>query len=299
MGLEPVETFTERTTVTNHFVRSWQYSWASAGRSARTMGEMLPFVERFAQTLDGPLQTATRADCEQFIASHPSPFRANYAWRSLRSFYAFLAEEDEIPASPMAKVRGPKVPLTDVTTATGDDVTRLLKSISPFRTFTARRDACIVSMLWATGLRRSELAALTMSDIDIDSQCIIVQRSKNGRSRRVPIDSRTVEHLLRYMSKREVHPALAKAPEALWLGTKGALGSDGIRLMIQRRRDAAGVNVSAHSFRRGLAARALGRGMSQASLMTIAGWETPVMCQRYTRSVAADVAEQEYRRLLG
>jgi hypothetical protein len=44
------------------------------------------------------------------MASHESPFRANFAWRSLRSFYGFVAEEEDVP-NLMGKVNAPKVPL--------------------------------------------------------------------------------------------------------------------------------------------------------------------------------------------
>jgi integrase len=101
------------------------------------MAEMRPFLVRFHTALDGGLMSATRGECEEFIASHASPFRANYAWRSLRSFYAWLAEERET-ISPMAKVKR-RVPLTDVKVAEADDISRLLRACSPFRTTGARR----------------------------------------------------------------------------------------------------------------------------------------------------------------
>ena len=59
------------------------------------------------------------------------------------------------------------------------------------------------------------------------------------------------------------------------------------------------MNISAHSFRRGLAARALRKGVSQSSLMVMAGWSSPSMVSRYTRSVAYDVMLTEYREKLG
>lgn len=278
--------------MSQHLIRSWAYSWASQGRSPATMAEMKPFVERFQSVVADTLMTATRGDCEQFIAGYASPFRANYAWRALRSFYAWLAEEEDT-VSPMAKVKAPKVPLTEVSVATEEDVLRMLRACSPWRTFTNARDGALISLLWATGLRRSELAALRLDDVDLDSQTLVVRMSKNGRSRRVPFDDRTTQHLLRYLSKRERHTSVSS--DQLWLGKKGPLRSDGIRMMIQRRRDAAGVDVSAHSFRRGLAARALRNGVSQASLMTLAGWQSPAMCGRYVRSVATELADAEYR----
>ena len=55
-------------------IRSWRFTWQAEGRSPRTMGEMLWFMERFEAVLtaDGrDLTTATRADCEEFLAGFP------------------------------------------------------------------------------------------------------------------------------------------------------------------------------------------------------------------------------------
>jgi integrase len=283
-------------------VRSWEFSWAAEGRSPRTMREMRWFVDRFEIVLAAEgrnLQASTRADCEVFIASHESKFRANYAWRSLRSLFGFIAEELEIP-NPMEKVRAPKVPLTEVTTASEEDLSRLLRACSPYSSFENARDAAAISLLWATGLRRSELAALRMDDVDLDSQTLVVRKSKTGRSRRVPFDSRALQHLLRYLGRREVYPATSKAPEALWVGKRGPLSSDGLRSVIERRRREAGVTISAHSFRRGMAARALRAGVSGPSTSTLLGWQPgSTMLSRYVRGVAQELAIDEARRLLG
>lgn len=283
-------------------VRSWGFAWAAEGRSPRTMREMVWFLDRFEAVLaddDRALETATRADCESFIAGHESKFRANYAWRSLRSFFKFVAE-DHGTVSPMDRVKAPRVPLTDVTTANDEDLSRLLRACSPFTSFDNARDASIISLLWATGLRRSELAALRVDDVDLDTLTLVVRKSKTGRSRRVPFDTRATQHLLRYLSKREVYPATPKSPEMLWIGKRGLLSSDGVRSMIERRRRDAGVTVSAHAFRRGLATRALRAGVSQTSLESICGWQPgSTMVSRYVRGVAAETAEAEYRNKLG
>jgi hypothetical protein len=80
--------------------RSWEFNWSAEGRAPRTMREMQRFILRFETLLaedERDLLTATRQDCEAFVASHSTPVTANWAWRSLRSFYALVAEELETP----------------------------------------------------------------------------------------------------------------------------------------------------------------------------------------------------------
>jgi integrase len=281
-------------------VKSWEFSWDAAGRSPTTMREMRPFVVRFERTLEAEgrgLMTSTRGDCEQWIASLGSPFRRHWGWRSLRSFYAFV-EEDMGEPSPMAKVKSPKVPLTEVTVASEDDVSRLLRACSPWRTATAARDAAIISTLWASGLRRSELAALRLTDVDLDTGSLIVRKSKTGKPRRAPLDQRAVQHIARWLAKRAMYPV--DGGDALWVGKKGPLTPDGVRQVIERRRRQAGVNVSSHSFRRGLAARALSNGVSGASTSVLLGWSPgSIMLSRYTRMEAEQTALAEYNRAFG
>lgn len=285
--------------MTDPLVRSWAFNWAAEGRSPRTMALMQPFVTRFSESIGGSLMTATRPDCERFISDQTSRFMSNHAWRSLRSFYKFVSEDMDAP-NPMAKVKAPKVPINEaVRVATEEDVLKMLRACSPWTTMTKARDAAMISLLWATGLRRTELANLRVSDLDLDSMTLVVRESKNGRSRRVPFDARACGHLLRYLARRENRPAVQRHPDVLWLGKNGPLGSDGIRQAIERLRTRAGVEISAHAMRRGLAARALKAGVSQSSLMAICGWTNATMPNRYVRSVAAEVAEAEYRRVLG
>ena len=108
--------------------RSWAFNWKARGRSDKTLGEMERHLCRFAAVLaddERDLLTATRFDCEQFLSAIDSQSQRNYAWRSLRSFYGFVAEEDETP-SIMAKVKAPKVDLTEVSTTTEDDFKKLM-----------------------------------------------------------------------------------------------------------------------------------------------------------------------------
>jgi integrase len=106
----------------------------------------------------------------------------------------------------MARVKSPKVALTEVTTASQDDFDKLLKTCAPFRTATDARDAALLCVLWSSGLRRSELANLKLDDIDLDLMVLVVRKSKTNRPRRVPFDERACEALLRYLARREMYP---------------------------------------------------------------------------------------------
>jgi hypothetical protein len=90
--------------------------------------------------------------------------------------------------------------------------TRLLRP-----TFKTRRDA-ILQLLWATGLRRSELARLLVGDVDCEAQHRVVSKSKTGRPRVVPISPQATTAVLSYLRQRALH-VHAGRPE-LWLSTR-------------------------------------------------------------------------------
>ena len=128
---------------------------------------------------------------------------------------------------------------------------------------------------------------------------LIVQKSKTGRSRRVPFDAKTAQVLMRWLAKRAVWRG-SQETDALWLGKKGAMTSDGVRQAVEKRRNAAGVDISCHSFRRGLATRALRLGVSGPSTSALLGWSPgSQMLSHYVRGTQAELAAEEYRRVLG
>ena len=188
----------------------------------------------FARWLDGDvLLTASRSECERFLAERGqvSPATAHVAWRALRSFYAFLAEEDDIP-NPMRHVKAPRVPEPATKVATQDEydammtyLDRQAKRVGHGGTgFEYRRAKAMLALLWDTGLRRGELQALRVDDFDLETSHLTVRRSKTGKPRIVPFTPNTTRLLYQYLRWRDRHD-FADDPCAL----VGAVGTAGHR----------------------------------------------------------------------
>lgn len=262
---------------------------------------MMRQVRAFDKWLPADVLTASRADCERFLAElyERSPNTAQMAWRGMRSFFAFVAEEDG-SSNPMKLVKAVRVdePATKVLTA--DEYQRLRYHLDRqakrpgMANFTWKRDRSILGVLWDTGMRRGELAALNVDDVDLEAQRILVRKSKTGRPRVVFFTDDTARMLLNYLRARDRH-AFGYRPE-LWLGAKGPLTNDGLRMLFRRLSNETDIDVTAHMFRRSMPQRLLMDGVSQTSVMAVGGWSSPAMPGRYFRSVATEVAEAEYRR---
>lgn len=276
----------------------WQLDWKSKGRSQATLKSMTSEVNRFEAWMGKPLLTATHVDCLTYIVKRredKSTLASEYTWRSLRSFYEYASDLDDTP-NPMAKIKCPRRAEAAVKAVTADEYAKLLAACKTKEyALYAERDRAMISLLWCTGLRRSELANLTLDDVDIAQGALVVRVSKTGKPRVVPFSEEAKIALLKYLRVRGKH-TYAALPQ-LWIGTKGPLGGDGVRLMMERRSALAGVNVSCHQFRRHFAAAWLSAGGSQVSLQSICGWNSAAMPARYTRHAAGAVALDEHRRL--
>jgi site-specific recombinase XerD len=228
----------------------------------------------------------------------PSTVATRY--RGLRQFWKWAAERDLTPKSPMNSIRKPKVPEHHPDVLEEEQI-EALRAVTPNgrrSSFEDRRDRAIIELLLATGLRRSEIAAVKISDVNLDTRIITIPHGKGGKPRMVRFNDAAAEALDRYLFKRERHK-YAKYP-ALWLGWGGSLAASGIRTVLRRRCLAAGVKAYAHLFRHTFAHRWLAAGGTLLGLQKQMGWSDATavkMANRYGASKAQERALDEYDRL--
>ena len=213
-------------------------------------------------------------------------------FRSLQQFFKWLASEGEIHQSPMANIKPPHVPLEPPEMLKEADLKKLLAACAG-QDFEPRRDTAILRLFIDSGLRRGELAGLKLEDIDFDHDVAIVL-GKGRRPRAVPFGRKTAKAVDQYLRVRGRHPA--NAEPWLWIGQRGRLTDTGIEQVVKRRAVQAGLEgVHPHLFRHSFAHAMLADGMAEGDLMSVGGWRSRQMLDRYGASAKDERARAAYR----
>lgn len=206
---------------------------------------------------------------------------------TLRTFFKFLCREEVLKLNPARLVTSPRLDKKLPVTLSVDDVIRFIEAPDT-DTALGRRDRAILELLYATGIRVSELCGLNVDDIDFTNQSIRV-RGKGRKERIVPYGGKAQEAMEAYLGIRgqflSEADEEAREPRVMFLnyqGTRISTRSVG-RLIDKYVRIVADMrNISPHALRHSFATHLLSAGADLRSIQELLGHARLSTTQKYT-----------------
>ncbi len=217
---------------------------------------------------------------------------------TIRSFFRFLHREGRISQNPARLVRTPKVPRKPPRFLTVEEVETIL-GLPKRSTDRGARDAAMLELLYATGIRVGELVSLNVEDCSFDQRLLRV-RGKGRKERIAPFGEKAAQAIDNYLETRSrllQRKRTAKEPNALFLNLRGSrITTRSVQRILEGyiRQSSSLLNVHPHLFRHSFATHLLNRGADLRSIQELLGHENLSTTQIYT-SVAIDELVKTYR----
>jgi integrase/recombinase XerD len=214
---------------------------------------------------------------------------------AIKSFFHYLHDESITQQDPTLTLESPKVKKHLPKAISEDDVERLLAEPTKSDSPKALRDSALLEVLYATGMRVTELVSLNVEDVDLEAGTIYCI-GKGDRERVVPIYDQAALILGRYLNAGRPYLMRNADETALFLNHRGErLTRQGLWLIIKHYVDAIGIEseVTPHTLRHSFATHMLHGGAKLRDVQKLLGHANISTTQVYTQ-VTRDHLREAY-----
>lgn len=271
--------------------------WMERGLSANTLSAYVTDLTLFAHWLartGSDLVSARRSDVLSFLGATPGTSARTLARRlsSLRQLYAYLVREGLINEDPCTTVEGPRVGRALPHSLSETDVERLLRGPN-VESATGLRDRSMLELLYATGLRVTELVRLNRAQINL-RQGVVRVTGKGGKDRLVPIGEEGVAWLQRYLEGGRDTLLKRVLSEYLFVTARGGpMTRQAFWYLIKRYARQAGIQkpLSPHTLRHAFATHLVNHGADLRVVQLLLGHSDISTTQIYTHVARARLKE--------
>jgi integrase/recombinase XerD len=275
--------------------------WIEDGLAALTLAAYRRDLALYAQWLQSAnarsLDATTEADLLAFMAARHAGTRATTANRRLtvfKRYFRWALREHRVQADPTLRLLAARQPMRVPKTLSEAQVEALLAA-PEVDTPRGLRDRAMLELMYASGLRVTELCTLTVGDLDAQRGVLSVL-GKGNKRRLVPVGEMALLAVERYVTRvRDQHPR-AQTSKILFLSPRGkALTRQGFWKIVKRYARIAGIRtpISPHKLRHSFATHLLARGADLRAVQAMLGHADLGTTESYTR-VASDHVRRAY-----
>jgi integrase/recombinase XerC len=213
---------------------------------------------------------------------------------AIRSFFHYLVREEILPLNPAQKVSSPKLDKRLPSFLTTDEMTRLLEA-PELSSPQGQRDRALLELLYASGLRVSEIASLNLEQVDLDTREIRV-RGKGSKERIVLMGEPAAKALIAYLNEGRPELSGEKRTNTLFLNRYGErLTERSVQILLEEYAKLAGIEkrVHPHMLRHTFATHLLDGGADLRVVQELLGHANLSSTQVYTH-VSKSQAKKVY-----
>lgn len=273
--------------------------------SKNTISSYKSDLEAFEATINKSLIEVNSSDIrdyiDQLIAKTFEPKTISRKLSAVRHFYRYLFEEKEIKSNPALEISLPKLSRNLPTVLSEEEVIKLLDEAYRDNSCEAVRNAAMLEILYATGIRVTELVTLTIRNLRVDSNIIqpfLTIKGKGNKERMVALNSKSTEILRKYLPLRKT---LIKNEDDIWLfpskqSKEGHITRQYFGKILKKLAANTGVDlkkISPHKVRHSFATHMLNHGADLRVIQELLGHEDISTTQIYTH-----VANQQLKSTL-
>ena len=211
---------------------------------------------------------------------------------AVKSFYHYLAQAGILKDDPTTALDSPRVQKRPPRALSVDDVEALLEHPAHDPSAKGLRDRALLELLYATGLRVSEVVALNVDDLNLASATVHVVRNRGRRERFIPIHDRAIEPLQLYLQRGRMQLLHNRDETSLFLNHRGdRLTRQGLWLIVKHHVRAIGIEeeVTPHTLRHTCAAHLLSNKAEVQQVQQILGHANLSTTQAYTHAKMEDM----------
>jgi integrase/recombinase XerD len=262
--------------------------WSEDGLAERTLEayrQDLETLARWLATRGRQLRTARREDISAFHGSQPVAVRSMARRQSaFRRYYASVVRNEPGFDDPTLLIERPKMPRSLPKALAEREIEGLLNA-PDVSTMLGMRDRAMLELMYASGLRVSELVDMPISALNT-RQGVLRITGKGGKDRLVPVGEVALEHIQTYLA--QARPVLAKGrqPPALFLSNRGeGMTRQMFWTLVKRHAATVGINakrISPHVLRHSFATHLLNHGADLRALQMLLGHSSLSTTQIYT-----------------